>query len=369
MPRPAKTVKLKSKILGHSHGAVDLHFHGAFGIDLMTASEKELNDLSLLLWKQGVSAFCPTTLSSTPEDLKKTVTRLGTWIQNRKKSRGAKDAQGAVPLGIHLEGPFISSHACGAHLPSVIRKLDFRELQSLWVASKNTLKILTIAPETLTSPELKSLKKWAKDKKIRLSLGHSRCTEKQALQAFQNGFSGVTHGWNALAYHHRDPGAMGAAFSLAATSDRLAPTVELIIDQVHVSPRWLQMTLALLPKNIIFVSDCAPAAGLTTSRWCKFGNLRCRLEKGAARLENGTLAGGGLILTEAFAKWIQTQSQLSPKNTPRDTQNLWKKQIASLTSIPLKALEFTDRQIPKNRLEWRQDARHQVSFAWKKLSD
>ncbi len=358
MPRPAKTVKLKSTLLGHSPGAVDLHFHGAFGIDLMTASQKELNELSLTLWKNGVSAFCPTTLSATPDELKQSVARLGTWIKSRT-------ATGAQPLGIHLEGPFLSPHACGAHHPSVIRKLDFKELNELWVISNQTIKILTIAPETLTTPELTSLKNWAKDKKIRLSLGHSRCTEKQALHAFQNGFTGITHAWNALGYHHRDPGAVGAALQLSL-SGKPAPILELIIDQVHLSPGWMQLTLELFPKNVAFVSDCAPAAGLTTPRWVNFGNLKCRMEKGAARLSDGTLAGSGMLLTQAFAQWLKTQGE--GLSLPRVVK-LWKKQIPSLNSIPLKALGISPKKLPKNLLEWRINSEHQVSFAWKKHSD
>ena len=57
-------------------GAIDIHFHGAFGIDLMKAETTELDRLSRLLWRNGVAGFCPTTLSAGQRELYKTVARL-----------------------------------------------------------------------------------------------------------------------------------------------------------------------------------------------------------------------------------------------------------------------------------------------------
>ena len=108
----------------------------------MTAGAGEMDELSSSLWKKGVAGFCATTLSVARPDLRQSVARIGAWIARGK-------APGAIPLGIHLEGPFISPKACGAHPPEAIRKLDFKELADLWDVSRGTLKLLTIAPETL----------------------------------------------------------------------------------------------------------------------------------------------------------------------------------------------------------------------------
>lgn len=161
-------------------GLVDIHFHGAFGIDLMSASPPELNHLSELLWKQGVAGFCPTTVSAPRKVLLDAVERLGRWIREKSaissslkmeispnsilSSRNDKSIKtGAVPLGIHLEGPFLSSGACGAHPPSAIRKFTWEELQELWTASHETLKIITLAPETLSHKELQKLGQWSRE--------------------------------------------------------------------------------------------------------------------------------------------------------------------------------------------------------------
>lgn len=303
MPRCKSAVKIKNgnvptKTLAQTMGAVDLHFHGAFGIDLMSAESKELNVLSEKLWKKGIAAFCPTTLSEQPSQLLETVQRLGSWIRSFDRSE-----KGAIPLGIHLEGPFIHPAACGAHPPHTIRPLSFEELERLWTASHHTLKILTFAPEFLSSHDLHRLVRWARKRKIALSLGHSRATTEQAQLAFQQGIQGVTHAWNALPFHHRAPGPLGAALS--------NPDVylELILDQIHVDPILIRWTRKLhSPDRLCFVSDCTPAAG-TRQKTTSFGPLQVSYQNQASRLPSGDLAGGGILLTDAYFQWLKSEAK------------------------------------------------------------
>lgn len=255
MPRHTKRVK--------SFGAIDLHFHGAFGIDLMSARPAELDSLSAELAKRGVAGFSATTLSASEKDLDASVARLGAWIRSGT-------APGAKPLGIHLEGPFLNSDAAGAHPPGVLRAPTLVELEKLWTRSRETLHIVTLAPETLDAHSRAALGAWAKKRRVRLSIGHTRCTQFQAECAFKEGFTGVTHAWNALSYHHREPGVLGAALG------RTGVTLEIILDEVHVHPRFIQWTLQLHPKGTFFVSDAAPAAGTDGTQFHRFGDLECR---------------------------------------------------------------------------------------------
>jgi N-acetylglucosamine-6-phosphate deacetylase len=155
-PVKGKQLKSKTTLLANSLGAIDIHFHGAFGIDLMNAQNPELDETAHQLGKLGVAGFCPTTLSVSPDELAITVERLGRWINRAKRL----PATSALPLGIHLEGPFINSGCCGAHPPELIRALDFDELELLWEVSQKTLKIITLAPETLVGTDLERLTKW-----------------------------------------------------------------------------------------------------------------------------------------------------------------------------------------------------------------
>jgi hypothetical protein len=108
----------------------------------------------------------------------------------------------------------------------------------------------------------------------------------------------VTHAWNALSYHHREPGVLGAALGRKTTY------IELIPDEIHVHPAFIDWTLTLHPKGTFFVSDAAPAACTDGSHFHRFGDLECRFQDRASRLPDGRLAGGGFLLPESFGQWI-----------------------------------------------------------------
>jgi N-acetylglucosamine-6-phosphate deacetylase len=342
VPRPKTVVKIKSI------GAIDIHFHGAFGIDLMTATPGQLDELAFRLGQSGVSAFCPTTLSVPFPQLREAVRRLGNWITSQSVARDPKNKTRtrAIPLGIHLEGPYIHPGACGAHPPDAIRPLQFDELEQLWEDSQHQLKILTIAPELLTPAQLRKLCAWARKRAVVLSLGHSRASEAQAEKAFDAGFQGITHAWNALAFHHRSAGPMGAALG------RKDVSLELILDQVHVSPTLIRWTRALHTSGLLcYVSDCVPAAGTRGGAWHPFGHLKVRVEDGACRLPGGHLAGGGVLLPQAFARWVEKEAL----RMGAPIAQVLTQQLPHLTEHPLRYLGLSKKAawLLENRsVEW-----------------
>ncbi len=325
---------------------VDLHFHGAYGIDLMTASASELKTLSTRLGKDGVAGFCATTLSAPRAELKAVVARLGQWIRQTEV-----DPDGAMPLGIHLEGPFIGPAACGAHPPDSIRPVDMAEIEELWEMSQHTLKIMTVAPEAFKkTSDRAALIKFCRKNRIQLSLGHTACTEKEAQEAFQLGFKGLTHAWNALGFHHRTPGAMGAALG------RKKLSVELIIDQIHASLTTIRWTLKLHEKQgrICFVSDATPAAETSGRDWHSFGPLKIRFQEGASRLKGGHLAGGGLLLPRMYARWLEAEAKAQGEGgNPVFLRKLLKKTVRHLTTDPLHFLGVPPSRLKSRRLRWK----------------
>ncbi|OFZ06035.1 MAG: hypothetical protein A2070_14295 [Bdellovibrionales bacterium GWC1_52_8] len=331
---------------------IDIHFHGAFGIDLMRAGPEELDMLASKLWKQGVAAFCPTTLSAPLEVLVPTLERLGSWIHSTRSTRSA------IPLGIHLEGPFINPHSAGAHPPKAIQPLSLQALETLWMASHKTLKIITLAPETQDKAALLQVARWARRNKIILSLGHSQATEAQARLAFDCGVTGVTHAWNALSFHQRAPGVLGAALS------RKDVYIEIIADRVHVSPTLIRWTCQLhctgsgsraRQNPICFVSDCAPSAATRRGTWHSFGPLRAQLssEMGGSRLPDGSLAGGGLLLPEAFRLWFENELTVSPALSAAKARKLLSETLAFVTRFQLKVLGISPAALKNRRLSWR----------------
>jgi N-acetylglucosamine-6-phosphate deacetylase len=352
--------KNKSRYLVATAGSVDLHFHGAFGIDLMTAAPGAMSELSERLWTQGVSAYCPTTLSAATEELADTVSRIGPWIKRKwsKKKSADRAKHEALPLGLHLEGPFIHPNSRGAHPLEAIRPVELAELEKLWELSQNTLKILTIAPENVA--DLKGLTDWCKKRKVILSLGHSRATEEQASHAFDLGFSGITHAWNAMPFHHRAPGPLGAALG------RKGVHVELIIDQIHVAPTLLNWTRKLHGNEpVCYVSDCVPAAatalpnelGDETGPWTAFGSLQIRQQGGACRLADGSLAGGGLLLPQMIGRYLESEAQRSG----RPLTQLLKEHSRHWSKDPVCALRLPaslQKRAFLGRLEWHLEQGH-----------
>ena len=344
MPRSKNTVK--GKLLVRTPGLIDLHFHGAFGVDLMIAQKAELDGMSRRLHEAGLDGFCPTTLSERHTPLLETVTRLGAWIRSRSAESWAPEGL-ARPLGIHLEGPYLSLESRGAHPPGAVRAFNPKELLELWDASQGTLKILTVAPEELSSKHLKWLTNWARDSKhVVLSAGHSRATTDQAGRAFDSGFSAVTHAWNALGFHQREPGVLGAAIG------RKGVHLELIGDGVHVSPEVARWTCHL-HEEICWVSDCAPAAATRRGQVSSFGPLEVRLKDGASRLADGSLAGGGKLLLESVRDWVE-QETLGLSH--RDSRQILEQHIRYAAVEPLRALNMKWVGPRPKRLSWRVQA-------------
>ena len=321
-------------------GAIDLHFHGAFGFDLMSATQKQLQELSAALWKTGLAGFCATTVTTSLQELTQTVSTLGRWIRSNQ-------FPGAKPLGIHLEGPWIHPEMSGAHPTHFVRKLKRSELESLWDASQETIKIITLAPECLTLTELRWLTQWCRKRSILLSAGHSKATFLEAKKGFELGIQGVTHAWNALAYHHREPGVLGAALG--------NPDIylELIIDQIHLSRPWIRFTRQLHPtQSICLISDCTSAAARSSRKnsqdWATLGKLKVNFKGGAARSKSGQLAGGGQLLTESYCRWVQAEA----KDLGLSIADVLESSVHQLTLVPARVLGIEPKAFRDRKVLW-----------------
>lgn len=348
MPRASDPVKNKAS--STLPRWVDLHFHGAWGFDFHSPNltpESFAEFCSRLAEEGGAAAFCPTTVTAPWEELITALARLGLAIRSqwerhtfdprakswrRSSSPARKQSREALALGIHLEGPFLAAPACGAHPPQALLPLSLERLETLWEASQGTIIRLTFAPEALEAAlaqEPDTLIAWARKRKIALSLGHTQLSEARAKEWFDRGVTGVTHAWNALTFHHRAPGVMGA------TLGRKDVTVEVIGDQLHVAPSvalWVRSLQG--EEGTALVSDCTPAAHTAPGTLHTMGPLlhvTRSLQDGASHLvdpsrplQGGGLAGGGLLLSDQWTLWRDTHPEIS-----------WKE---SLTRTPLKAL-------------------------------
>ncbi len=304
---------------------MDLHFHGLYGIDLMRAGESELAELCQKLWRDGVQVILATTISSPMPLFEAALERLGRFIQVQHEKGPARGE--TFMAGIHLEGPFIASGSCGAHPPEFLIDPSLELLKRWWELSGGTLARLTLAPERGDPAEVKAIIRWARTKKISLSLGHSQADLSTAQAWHRSGIRQLTHAWNAMPFHHRNPGAIGA-FAGAGTDT----FIEIIPDGVHVHPKVLEWTHALHEKGVFWVSDAVPAG--RSNQPASLGTLTIRAESKApvCRTSDGHLAGGALPLSHLLMRQRRLIQALGLK--PRELA--WEIPWRALGETPLR---------------------------------
>jgi len=228
-------------------GLIDLHLHGAGGVDLMEGTPEAVESVSRTLAAHGVTGYLAT--SVVRRELQ----------QNRHLEIASEifdeTPDGASVLGLHVEGPYVNSARAGLIRQDRIWPPDTDDLSRLLRFAKGSLRMMTMAPEL---PGALDLLPVLADAGAVGSLGHTEATFEEARAGFHNGIRHVTHLYNAMrGIHHREPGALGAVLMDHGV------TAQLIADGVHVHPEILQWTARVLsPESLVLITDALPSAGL-----------------------------------------------------------------------------------------------------------
>jgi N-acetylglucosamine-6-phosphate deacetylase len=235
----------------------------------------------------------------------------------------AETRRDSTILGIHLEGPFLSSKYCGAHDPALLRDPDPDLVKRLLDAADGTLRQVTMAPERAHFVESARI---LREAGVVVAAGHTAATFEQARAAIDAGATLLTHTFNAMAgVHHRAPG------PVLAFADNPGVWLEVINDGVHVRPEVVRMLCRLAPGRVAFVSDAMAAAGAGDGRY-RLGNLDVEVAQGVARLTRGnSIAGSTLTLDVAIARAVRNVG-LTPLSA-----------IEAATVIPAQILGVEDR--------------------------
>lgn len=260
-------------------GFVDVHCHGAFGIDFMTASSADLTTLCARLGEHGYESFLPTTVTASCEAVLTAVEQL---------------PDDPMIGGFHLEGPFISPEFPGAQPPAAIANAPM--LASEWdeVFHHPKLRVVTLAPEIPGALDL--ILKLA-NRGVRVGMGHTNATYDEARRAYEFGATHATHAFNAMRpFHHREAGVLGYML------DNPAMPAELIYDRLHVSRNAASLLLNTRGESeLVAVSDSTMATGMPDGARLEMWGHACVTDSGSVRLEsNGALAGSAITLLDAF---------------------------------------------------------------------
>jgi N-acetylglucosamine-6-phosphate deacetylase len=254
VPPGARLVELGERII--APGFIDVHIHGGAGHDVMEGTREAVEAVARSVFEHGTTSFLPTTLSAAPEVLTKSLqglrSVLACWT-------GLAESM-AEPLGMHLEGPFISADRRGAHPRETLHNPSISLFQQFLDAAGDSLRILTLAPELEGAAELQQ---YAMQHGVRVALGHSNASYEQAIRAIDAGATHAVHVFNAMRpFAHRDPGILGAVL----TDDRVR--AEVIADGVHVDPAGLRLLVrAKGVSRTVLVTDAVSATGMCPGQY------------------------------------------------------------------------------------------------------
>lgn len=293
-PDDARRLDLAGAAL--SPGLLDLHHHGEAVLRPAHDAAAALTAASASLLRHGVTGFLPTTLAWPAPELASRVEALAAALAEAVWP-------GAVPLGLHLEGPWIRAEAAGAQPLPGIRPADRAEACALLDRAGGLVRMVTLAPEIEGSAML--LGELGR-RGIVAALGHTLATPAQLDAAAAAGARHVTHLFNAMgSLHQRGP---GVAASLLA-DDRLS--CDLIADGAHVHPDWLRIAARVKGQRWMLITDRIDPPDAAAPVWAEGGTLAS--DGTAWRLPDGRLAGSHLALHDAIrncVEWRVAMTQL-----------------------------------------------------------
>jgi len=304
-------------------GYVDLHIHGSSGYDVMDDSPEALPAIERFLARHGVASYFPTTVTAPMDRTLCALETLAEAIETRKHE-SQDGRRRAVPLGIHLEGPFLSHVRRGVHPSEHLLPPRLEIFERLWAAARGHIRMMTIAPELDGAIELIAA---AAERGISVSLGHSDADFAIAERAITSGARHATHTFNAMrSFDHRNPGIVGAVL----TDERF--TADIIADGVHVDPSVVKLFAhAKGPEKTVLITDATAATGMPDGRY-RLGSIEVDVRDGRCT-SDGKLAGSVLTMDRAvrnlahFAGWELPQAIAAASRNPARVAGLASKGV------------------------------------------
>lgn len=281
VPVPSQAQVIDGQGMYLAPGFIELQLNGGFGEDF-TDNPDSIWRVAAQLPRYGVTSFLPTIITCGEDTLNHALRAL-------RRGRPA-DFRGAVPLGLHVEGPFLNPAKKGAHNPAYITAPDARRAAD-W-SPETGVRLVTLAPELPGAHEVIGV---LRNNGVVVSAGHSMATYEEAMEAFSDGITYGTHLFNAQPpLDHRQPGLSAALLRARSVA------VGIIPDGIHVHPAMVDLAWrAKGPRGLTLVTDAMAAMGMTPGEY-RLGDFTVTVDETSARLADGTLAGSILTLDAAL---------------------------------------------------------------------
>jgi N-acetylglucosamine-6-phosphate deacetylase len=284
-------------------GFIDIHIHGAVGVDVNSATASDLRRVSELLAGKGVTAWLPTLVPATDEQYERAIAAIEEAVAEASvcdssvplddDNHRLKSAPRARVLGVHYEGPFVNSEQCGAlhreHFRPFKNATDLDSLPT--VEHQNAVHMTTVAPEIEGGIDLiGELRRrgWV------VSIGHTRATPGVLDEAKAAGAQHMTHFMNAMSpLHHRAPGPIGWGLLNEDVS------LDVIADGVHLDPMMLKVLLrCVTPSRLALISDAIAATGQGDGEHEIWGE-KISVANGRTSNARGSIAGSVITMQDA----------------------------------------------------------------------
>lgn len=296
-------------------GFIDIHTHGAAGVDVNAATAAQLNGtIGHFFASQGTTGWLCSVLTDTPEQT--------LWCLDQAKAAMKEEGDWAQLLGVHLEGPFLASQYKGAMPEHLLQKGSAELFAKYEAAGEGAVKYMTVSPEVEGVPAM------VRDiaARVKVAIGHSGAEYDAAMECIANGAVSATHTFNAMRlFHQHQPAIMGAVLE----SDVYC---EAICDERHLHPASVRLLLKCKGwDRVVAVTDSIMAAGLPDGNY-KLGVNDVVVEDGDAKLaSDGTRAGSTLTTGQALKNLVKFTGEGPEKVLPLLTEN-----PADLLGLPRK---------------------------------
>ncbi len=276
-----------------SPGFMDIHTHGAGGMDFMDGDAQSIYGACCAHLQHGTTSIVPTTIASTPASLHEFVALFNTL----------KLEQMQMPhiLGMHLEGPYFACGQRGAQAKEHLRNPAPDEYMAVLEQTERIIR-WSFAVELPGADEF--LAELCR-RGIVPSLAHSSATCKQTIHAYNCGVRALTHFYSGMESVHREhafrvAGAVEAGYLL----DDLY--VEVIADGCHLPSELLQLIYKVKgPDRICLVTDSMRGAGMPNGHY-RLGNretgLETIVEDGVAKLLDRSAFAGSVATADRLVR-------------------------------------------------------------------
>ena len=270
-------------------GFIDIHVHGGGGHDFMDNTVTAFLEIAALHARNGTTSVMPTTLSCEKDALLKT---LRTY-----EEADALNVNGAQFIGMHIEGPYFALAQKGAQDARYIRLPDPEEYEEI-------LRHSSIIKRWSAAPELKgamAFGRFLRSKGILPSIAHTDAVYEEVAEAFDNGYTHITHLYSAMSgVTRRNAFRFAGVVESAFLMDGL--TVEIIADGIHLPPPLLKLVYKIKgPGNIALITDAMRAAGMPPGESILGGldiGLKVIVEDGVAKLPDRSAFAGSVATAD-----------------------------------------------------------------------